>query len=176
MKRRIIVMIVAVMAAGAAGACSDRAPTGAGAEGADKASPWVRPPMIDGVLRDGGGLVVRGAAGPNARVVLRAMDAAAVAVNADAAGRFDLRLPPLQPCMSYPAAPPPALAKPSRASELLTAAAAHRTFAGICLGGQQQLMEEQMEEDEQQQLADLMEEQMTGEDAVDIAISLGMPH
>ena len=95
MKRRIIVMIVAVMAAGAAGACSDRAPTGAGAEGADKASPWVRPPMIDGVLRDGGGLVVRGAAGPNARVVLRAVDAAAVAVNADAAGRFDLRLPPL---------------------------------------------------------------------------------
>ena len=42
--------------------------------------------------------------------------------------------------------------------------------------GQQQLMEEQMEEDEQQQLADLMEEQMTGEDAVEIAISLGMPH
>ena len=118
---------------------------------------------------------------------------------ASAAAELDLRLPPLQPCMSYPAAPPPALAKPSRASELLTAAAAHRTLAGICLGGQQQLMEEQMEEDEQQQLADLvegqqqlmeeqmeedeqqqladlMEEQMTGEDAVEIAISLGMPH
>ena len=69
---------------------------------------------------------------------------------------------------------------PSRASELLTAAAAHRTFVELCLGGgQQQLMEEQMEEGDQQQqppLADLMEGQMTGEDAVDIAISLGMPH
>ena len=86
---------------------------------------------------------------------------------ASAATVLDLRLPPLLPCMprlSYPAAPPPALAVPSRASELLTAAAAHRTFVELCLGGQQQ------------QLADQMEEQMTGEDAVDIAISLGMPH
>ena len=86
---------------------------------------------------------------------------------ASAAAVLDLRLPPLLPCMprlSYPAAPPPALAVPSRASELLTAAAAHRTFVELCLGGQQQ------------QLADQMEEQMTGEDAVDIAISLGMPH
>ena len=101
---------------------------------------------------------------------------------ASAAAVLDLRLPPLLPCMprlSYPAAPPPALAVPSRASELLTAAAAHRTFVELCLGGQQQLMEEQMEEGDQQQqppLADLMEEQMTGKDAVDIAISLGMPH
>ena len=101
---------------------------------------------------------------------------------ASAAAVLDLRLPPLLPCiprLSYPAAPPPALAVPSRASELLTAAAAHRTFVELCLGGQQQLMEEQMEEGDQQQqppLADLMEEQMTGEDAVDIAISLGMPH
>ena len=86
---------------------------------------------------------------------------------ASAAAVLDLRLPPLLPCMprlSYPAAPPPALAVPSRASELLTAAAAHRTFVELYLRGQQQ------------QLADQMEEQMTGEDAVDIAISLGMPH
>ena len=101
---------------------------------------------------------------------------------ASAAAVLDLRLPPLLPCMprlSYLAAPAPALAVPSRASELLTAAAAHRTFVELCLGGQQQLMEEQMEEGDQQQqppLADLMEEQMTGKDAVDIAISLGMPH
>ena len=97
-----------------------------------------------------------------------------------------VRLRPLLPCMprlSCPAAPPPALPVPSRASELLTTAAAHHTFVELtqlCLEVQQQLMEEQveeqMEEDDQQQLADLMEEQMTGEDAVDIAISLGMPH
>ena len=68
---------------------------------------------------------------------------------------------------------------PSHTSELLTTAAAHGTFVELtqlCLEVQQQLMEEQVEEDDQQQLAGLMEEQMTGEDAVDIAISLGMPH
>ena len=83
------------------------------------------------------------------------------------------------PRLSYPAAPTPAPPVPSHASELLTTAAAHRTFVELtqlCLEVQQQLMEEQVEEDEQQQLAGLMEEQMTGEDAVDIAISLGMPH
>ena len=94
--------------------------------------------------------------------------------------------PVLLPCMprlSYPAAPTPAPPVPPHASELLTTAAAHRTFVELtqlCLEVQQQLMEEQgeeqMEEDDQQQLAGLMEEQMTGEDAVDIAISLGMPH
>ena len=79
---------------------------------------------------------------------------------------LDLPLPPLLPCMpglSYPVAPPPALAVPSRAPELLTAAAAHRTFVELSLG-------------DQEQLAELMEEQMTGEDAIEIAISLGMPH
>ena len=81
------------------------------------------------------------------------------------------------PRLSYPAAPTPAPPVPSHASELLTTAAAHRTeLTQLCLEVQQQLMEEQMEEDDQQQLAGLMEEQMTGEDAVDIAISLGMPH
>ena len=47
-----------------------------------------------------------------------------------------LRLPPLFPSRqrrSYPAAPPPALPAPSRAPELLTAAAAHRTFVEHCL-------------------------------------------
>ena len=47
-----------------------------------------------------------------------------------------LRLPPLFPSrqrLSYPAAPPPALPAPSRAPELLTAAAAHRTFVEHCL-------------------------------------------
>ena len=84
----------------------------------------------------------------------------------------DLRLPPLLPCMprhlSYPAASPPAPAAPSdrsRVPELLAAAAAHRTLAELSLG-----------KGDQQQLAELIEEQMTGEDAIDIAISLGMPH
>ena len=49
--------------------------------------------------------------------------------------------------------------------ELLSAAAAHRTLAELSL-----------EKGDQQQLAELIEEQMTGEDAIDIAISLGMPH
>ena len=82
----------------------------------------------------------------------------------------DLRLPPLLPCMprhlSYPAASPPAPAAPSdrsRVPELLAAAAAHRTFVQLDLGGGEHL-------------AELIEEQMTGEDATDIAISLGMPH
>jgi hypothetical protein len=92
MKRRMIVACVAVLAAAA---CSDRQGGVAGPTGADEASPWVRPPLIDGVTRDGGVLVVRGAADPNARVVLRAPDAAAVAASADGAGRFELRLPPL---------------------------------------------------------------------------------
>ena len=45
-------------------------------------------------------------------------------------------LPPLFPFRqrrSYPAAPPPALPAPSRVPELLTAAAAHRTFVEHCL-------------------------------------------
>ncbi|WP_306003999.1 hypothetical protein [Brevundimonas sp. C43] len=92
MKRRMMVACVAVLAAAA---CSDQQGGVAGPTGADEASPWVRPPQIDGVMRDGGVLVLRGGAGPNARVVLRAPDTAAVATTADGAGRFELRLPPL---------------------------------------------------------------------------------
>ena len=97
MKRRISIAIVAALAAAGAmlSACSRGDGGVAGPAGAEKASPWVRPPLIDGVTRDGGVLIVRGAADPDARVVLRAPDVAAVAVNADAAGRFELRLPPL---------------------------------------------------------------------------------
>ncbi|WP_428062811.1 hypothetical protein [Brevundimonas sp.] len=97
MKRRISVTIVAALAASGLtlSACSRSDGGVAGPAGAEKASPWVRPPMIDRVMRDGAVLIVRGAADPNARVVLRAPDVAAVAVNADAAGRFEMRLPPL---------------------------------------------------------------------------------
>jgi len=49
-----------------------------------------------------------------------------------------------------------------RASALLKAAAAHRTFVEHCLG-------------DQQQLAEMMDQQMTGEEAIEVAISLGMP-
>ena len=70
--------------------------------------------------------------------------------------RLPPKLPRLRPQgLSYPTAPPSATAAPSRAPELLT--------AGELTG-------------DQEQLAELMEEQMTGEDAIEIAILLGMPH
>ena len=61
------------------------------------------------------------------------------------------------PRRSDPAAPPPApLAAPSRAAELLTAAAAHRAFVEHCLRDQQKTGH---------QLAEMLEGWMTGEDA-----------
>lgn len=93
MKRRIIVLIaLAAMTA----ACSDAHPGSTDPAEAQPTSAWVQPPHIDAVARDRGVIVVRGAAGPNARVVLRAGDGAAVAATADATGRFELRLPVLQ--------------------------------------------------------------------------------
>ena len=66
--------------------------------------------------------------------------------------------------LSRPAAPPPSapLAAPSRAAELLSAAAAHRAFVEHCLD----------HEDQQQthQLAEMVEGWMTGEDAVEVAL------
>ena len=66
------------------------------------------------------------------------------------------------PRLSAPATPPSALAAPSRASELLTAAAAHRAFVEHCL----------WKWDQQQtghQLAEVLEGWMTGEDALEVA-------
>jgi len=57
-----------------------------------------------------------------------------------------------------------------RASALLKAAAAHRTFVEHCLGDQQLVRGPSAE-----QLAELMDQQMTGEEAIEVAISLGMP-
>ena len=92
MKRQIIV----VMAVGLTiAACSDDRRRATSSDDAPKPSAWVQPPHIDGLRRDGGAILVRGAAGPGARVVLRGADGAAVAATADAAGRFELRLPPL---------------------------------------------------------------------------------
>ena len=74
--------------------------------------------------------------------------------------------------LSPPAAPPPAVVvppKPRRRApelrylplELLTAAASHRTGVEDYL-------------DHQQQLAEVMEDGITGEEAIELAISLGM--
>lgn len=74
-------------------ACSRGGEGAAHPDDAAQASAWVRPPHIDGAVREGQTLVVRGAAGPDARVVLRGSEGSAVAVSADHAGRFELRLP-----------------------------------------------------------------------------------
>ena len=74
-------------------------------------------------------------------------------------------LSPFLPRLSYPATvptPPFLLAAPSRAAELLTAAAAHRAFVEHCL----------WKWDQQQtghQLAEVLEGWMTGEDAIEVA-------
>lgn len=94
MKRRITatVVLTATLVAAASG-CSKRGEGAATAVDEPTASVWVQPPQIEAAMRDGVGVVVRGRAGPSARVVLRGGDGAAVAVAADAAGRFELRVP-----------------------------------------------------------------------------------
>ncbi|MDQ1153383.1 hypothetical protein [Brevundimonas sp. SORGH_AS_0993] len=92
MKCRIIVwMALSLMVA----ACSNGGRRVADDADAAEPSAWVQPPHIDGLSRDGQTLIVRGGAGPNARVVLRRANGEAVAGTADAAGRFELRLPAL---------------------------------------------------------------------------------
>lgn len=94
MKRRIIAMAaVSVTMVAALSACSwdgEGAPRAADAEAT---SPWVQPPHVQTARRDGAMILVQGRAGPDARVVLRGADGAAVAVGADATGRFELRVP-----------------------------------------------------------------------------------
>jgi hypothetical protein len=103
--------------------------------------------------------------------------------------------PPVSPPVSPPgpSARPaePLAAAPSRASELLFRAAAHRTFVEKCLAAEKQQNEEQQQlaemieqqNEEQQQLAEMIEQQneeqqqlaemiegwMTGEDALEVA-------
>ena len=108
---------------------------------------------------------------------------------------LDRRLPPLGPPPSLPplglppslqrlhemypalAAPFSALAAPPppRAPQLLTAAAAHRTFVENFLGADQLHQQQLARVAEMMDLAEMMEQQMTGEDAMEIALSLGMP-
>ena len=77
---------------------------------------------------------------------------------------LDPRLPPF-PRTSLQALSPPEL--PYLPPEILTAAATHRTGVEHYLGPQL---------DHQQQLAEVMEDQLTGEDLDEIALSLGMSH
>ena len=75
--------------------------------------------------------------------------------------------------LSCPAALPAPLAAPSRAAELLTAAAAHRTYVEHCLAGDllQQTGEQYSEQHETgHRLAEMMEGWMTGEDAIEVAL------
>ena len=79
---------------------------------------------------------------------------------------------PLRPrCqdLSDPSARPPAplAAPPSRATELLTAAAAHRTYVEQCLAGDQHRIDQHQTG---QRLAEMMEGWMTGEDAIEVAV------
>ena len=62
-----------------------------------------------------------------------------------------------------------------RATALLKAAAAHRTFVEQCLGGPHQPAAADYPDRLQQQLAVMMDQQLTGEEAIEVAISIGMP-
>lgn len=91
MKRAILSMIAAVVAGGAA-ACSP-APPERDVGRTEPTGDWVRPPVVESVERSGSGLVVSGAAQPEARVVLRSDEGAAFAATADSRGRFEVGLP-----------------------------------------------------------------------------------
>jgi len=91
MKRAILSMVAAVLAAGAT-ACSPAPPEQA-AERTGSAGDWARPPVVEGVERSGSALVVSGVAEPEARVVLRSDEGAAFAATADSRGRFEVGLP-----------------------------------------------------------------------------------
>lgn len=100
MERRIVIMVLAASVA----ACSDKdEATPRAATEAQAASAWIQPPRIDAVAADGADRLVRGIAGPGARVVLRGADGQAVAASADPAGRFELRVPaPSTPVLMTP--------------------------------------------------------------------------
>lgn len=90
MKRRIVVSL-AVLAAALAG-CS-QAPQEGQARAQAAPAGWSQPPRVQSVDVTPAGLVIRGQAGPEARVVLRGAAGDAQAVSADTQGRFELTLP-----------------------------------------------------------------------------------
>lgn len=91
MKRRIVALIVASAGLGVSGCSNDADPSRA-ANPPSAALAWDQPPRIDGVVRQGEAVIVRGTAGPGSRVVLRGMDGSATAAAADGQGRFEIRL------------------------------------------------------------------------------------
>lgn len=94
MKRRIAAMVATVVALSiVASGCADQGESPARPVDDPDGSAWAQPPHVETAVRDGADVVVRGRAGPDARVVLRGPDGAAVAVAADKAGRFELRVP-----------------------------------------------------------------------------------
>lgn len=90
MKRRIAVSL-AVLAAALAG-CSP-APEEIKGQAQDAPTGWSQPPRIQSVEATSAGLLIRGQAGAEARVVLRDALGNAQAVSADAGGRFELTTP-----------------------------------------------------------------------------------
>ena len=69
-------------------------------------------------------------------------------------------------CRAAAPAPAAALAAPSRATQLLDAAAAHRKYVEHCLA-----VDRQQQSSQQQLLAQMLEGWMTGEDAIEVAMS-----
>jgi hypothetical protein len=81
--------LCAIAAAAALGGCQP--PSRPPATGEALVQGWTRPPEILSVARTAAGVLVRGQAGPNSRVVLgRGSDDRGFAANADAAGRFEV--------------------------------------------------------------------------------------
>jgi hypothetical protein len=74
------------------------------------------------------------------------------------------------PCSATSPAPTAPLAAPSRAAELLVTAAAHRTYVERCLAVDQEQQSGQQQR-AQQLLAEMLEGWMTGEDAIEVALS-----
>ena len=69
-------------------------------------------------------------------------------------------------CPAAATAPTAPLAAPSRATQLLDAAAAHRKYVEHCLA-----VDRQQQSSQQQLLAQMLEGWMTGEDAIEVAMS-----
>lgn len=99
MKRRIFAIGIAaprgfavVLALATLGVASCSRPEQGKAPQAQARSGWVTPPLIESVDRTASGLLVRGRAAPQGRVVLRAAGGTAYAIGADDRGRFDLQI------------------------------------------------------------------------------------
>lgn len=91
----VILGLFALAATAVAPTGCSRAPAAPDAEASAQASRWAAPPRVESVEATGEGLVVRGAAPRQGRVVLIASSGDSYAASADGAGRFEIRIPPL---------------------------------------------------------------------------------